>query len=172
MTRKVTLEKTEKRLQWSAGPWAEPKLLYIGIACAIAVLLPWLITRLDGGGFILHLVILFFGWGIVVQCWNLIMGVSGIYSFGQVALFAIGGWTTAVLATHLGWTPWVSIWFAPVTAAIASLIIGIPTLRLRGHICGIINARLSRTATQLYDYRAKVYQRWWIWTERRAETRL
>jgi branched-chain amino acid transport system permease protein len=132
MTRKVTLEKTEKRLQWSAGPWAEPKLLYIGIACAIAVLLPWLITRLDGGGFILHLVILFFGWGIVVQCWNLIMGVSGIYSFGQVALFAIGGWTTAVLATHLGWTPWVSIWFAPVTAAIASLIIGIPTLRLRG----------------------------------------
>ncbi|MFN8454502.1 MAG: hypothetical protein U0401_07480 [Anaerolineae bacterium] len=30
----------------------------------------------------LHLVILFFGWGMVVQCWNLIMGVSGIYSFG------------------------------------------------------------------------------------------
>ena len=132
MTRRLALEKTEKRLRWSAGPWAEPNLLYIGIAVVIAVLLPWLITLLDGGRFILHLVILFFGWGIVVQCWNLIMGVSGIYSFGQVALFAIGGWTTAMLATHLGWTPWVSIWFAPVVAAIAALIIGLPTLRLRG----------------------------------------
>jgi branched-chain amino acid transport system permease protein len=60
------------------------------------------------------------------------MGVSGIYSFGQVALFAVGGWTTAVLATHFGWSPWVSIWLAPVTTVIAALIIGLPTLRLRG----------------------------------------
>lgn len=132
MSPRFTLDKTEKRLQGSAGPWAEPNLLYIAIAVAVAVLLPWLVAQLDSGRFILHLVILFFGWGIVVQCWNLIMGVSGIYSFGQVALFAVGGWTTGVLSTHLGWSPWGTIWLAPITAAIAALIIGLPTLRLRG----------------------------------------
>jgi len=98
----------------------------------LAFLLPWLIAQINGGRFILHLIILFFGWGIVVQCWNLIMGVSGIYSFGQVALFAVGGWTTGVLTTHFGWSPWLSIWLAPITTAIASLIIGLPSLRLRG----------------------------------------
>jgi branched-chain amino acid transport system permease protein len=98
----------------------------------VVLALPWLIARISGGGFILHLIILFFGWGIVVQCWNLIMGVSGIYSFGQVALFAVGGWTTGILATHYGWSPWLSIWLAPIATVIAALIIGLPTLRLRG----------------------------------------
>ena len=124
--------KTQQRLRSAAGPWARPNLLYLGLTLVVTLILPWLINQVNGGGFILHLIILFFGWGMVVQCWNLIMGVSGIYSFGQVALFAIGGWTTAVLATHYGWNPWISIWLAPITTVIAALIIGLPTLRLRG----------------------------------------
>ena len=128
----LKLDETQNRLRWSAGPWAKTNLLYVGITLLVALLLPWLITQFNGGRFILHLIILFFGWGIVVQCWNLIMGVSGIYSFGQVALFAVGGWTTAVLTTHFGWSPWLSIWLAPISTVIAALIIGLPTLRLRG----------------------------------------
>jgi branched-chain amino acid transport system permease protein len=125
-------EKIEKRLHWAAGPWAKPNPLYLGIALAIALILPWLILQMNGGRFFLHLIIIFFGWGMLVQCWNLVMGVSGIYSFGQVALFAVGGWTTGVLAMHYGWSPWVSIWFAPIAGVIAAIIIGLPTLRLRG----------------------------------------
>ena len=137
MTQKIEALRLEsdkplKRLRWSAGPWAKFKLLHVGIMLLVALILPWLIIPINGGRFILHLIILFLGWSMVVQCWNLIMGVSGIYSFGQVALFAVGGWTTAVLATHFGWSPWISIWLAPITAAIAALIIGLPTLRLRG----------------------------------------
>jgi branched-chain amino acid transport system permease protein len=33
---------------------------------------------------------------------------------------------------QLGWSPWISIWFAPIAATIAALIIGLPSLRLRG----------------------------------------
>lgn len=124
--------KTGSRLRWSAGPWAKPNSLVLGLMIVASIALPWLITEMKGGRFFLHLIIIFFGWGIVVECWNLIMGVSGIYSFGQVALFAVGGWTTAVLATAYGWSPWVSIWLAPIATVIAALIIGLPTLRLRG----------------------------------------
>lgn len=120
------------RLQWAAGPWAKLSPLYLGITTLVVLALPWIIARISGGGFILHLIILFFGWGMVVQCWNLIMGVSGIYSFGQVALFAVGGWTTGVLSTALGWNPWITICFAPIVTVVAALIIGLPTLRLRG----------------------------------------
>jgi branched-chain amino acid transport system permease protein len=125
-------ESIQQRLKASAGPWATPNWLLLAIGLVVALLLPWPLNQTGNGRFFLHLTILFLGWGIVVQCWNLIMGVSGIYSFGQVALFAIGGWTTGVLATHYGWSPWLSIWLAPVTAMIAAVIIGLPTLRLRG----------------------------------------
>jgi branched-chain amino acid transport system permease protein len=120
------------RLQRSAIPFATPNWLAIGVALMLAVLLPWVTLRLAGGRFITHLIITFFVWGIVTQCWNLIMGVSGIYSFGQLALYAVGAWTTGTLALHFGWIPLISIWLAPIAAAIAALIIGLPTLRLRG----------------------------------------
>ena len=125
-------ENIQNRLRWAAGPWARPNILLLGIGLVAALILPWIINQMNGGRFFLHLIILFFGWGMVVQCWNLIMGVSGIYSFGQVALFAVGGWTTSVLATHYGISPWLTIWLAPITTVIAALIIGLPTLRLRG----------------------------------------
>lgn len=125
-------ETTQKRLKVSAGPWASPNWLFLAITLALALILPWPLNQSGVGRFLLHLIILFFGWGIVVQCWNLIMGVSGIYSFGQVALLAVGGWTTGVLATHYAWSPWLSIWLAPLAAVIAAIIVGLPTLRLRG----------------------------------------
>lgn len=137
MTQKVEamslpLNKMKERLQWAAGPWAKISPINAVLALIAVLILPWIINNIRGGGFVLHLIILFFGWGMVVQCWNLIMGVSGIYSFGQVALFAVGGWTTGVLAFHYGWSPWLSIWLAPIVTVIAALIIGLPALRLRG----------------------------------------
>ena len=122
----------QKRLRPAAGPWASPNLLLLSIGLVVALILPWIISQISGGRFFLHLIILFFGWGMVVQSWNLVMGVSGIYSFGQVGLFAVGGWTTSVLATHYGLSPWLTIWLAPFASVIAALIIGLPMLRLRG----------------------------------------
>ena len=127
-----TNDKIQSRLQVSAGPWARPNWLFLTIVLVIALILPWGINQVNGGRFYLHLIILFFGWGMVVQCWDLIMGVSGIFSFAQVAFFAVGGWTSAVLATHFGVSPWIAIWTAPFAAVIAAMIVGLPTLRLRG----------------------------------------
>lgn len=121
-----------ERLVRSAGPWASPNWLTLGTVLVIALLLPWLTMRMSGGRFITHLIITFFVWSMVTQCWNLIMGVSGIYSFGQLALYAVGAFTTGALSMQLHWNPWISIWLAPVAAVVAALAIGLPTLRLRG----------------------------------------
>jgi branched-chain amino acid transport system permease protein len=124
--------KIAARLDRSAGPWASPSKVFVGLSLLVLVLMPWAITQMSIGRFILHLLILFFGWCIVTQSWNLILGVRGIFSFAQLALFAIGGYTTGVLTLHLGWSPWIAIWLAPIVATIAALIIGLPSLRLRG----------------------------------------
>jgi branched-chain amino acid transport system permease protein len=119
-------------LKEEAAPWRPTKWGTISFLVLLSVIAPWVIVKLSSGNFYLHLIITFFYYSVIAPCWKLIMGVSGIYSFAQIALFAVGGWTTGVLASQYGWNPWFSIWLAPVAAVVAALIIGVPTLRLRG----------------------------------------
>lgn len=116
----------------AAAPWRRVSVATVGGTLLIGLLLPWLLVRLEIGDYLVTLLILFFIQAVVAQSWNLIMGYAGIYSFAQVALYAVGGWTTGVLANSLGWNPYLAIIFAPVMAAAVALLIGLPTLRLRG----------------------------------------
>jgi branched-chain amino acid transport system permease protein len=125
-------ESVDPRLDRRASPYARPNWLLLLGVLPIAFVLPLFLNSIDGGRFWLHLLIIFFVWGIVTQSWNLLLAVSGIYSFGQIALYAVGGWATGYLAMHADVNPWLAIWTAPVAAAIAAVIIGLPTLRLRG----------------------------------------
>jgi branched-chain amino acid transport system permease protein len=122
----------DPRLDERASPWARPRWLLVLAVAPIALVLPLFLNTIDGGRFWLHLLIIFFVWGMVTQSWNLLLAVAGIYSFGQIALYAVGGWVTGYLAMQEGVNPWTSIWLAPFAAAIAAVIIGLPTLRLRG----------------------------------------
>ena len=116
----------------AAAPWRRVSLLAVGGTVLAGIVLPWLLVRLSIGDYLVTLLILFFMQAVVAQSWNLIMGYGGIYSFAQVALFAVGGWTTAVLASSLGLNPFIAILFSPVVALVAAVGIGLPTLRLRG----------------------------------------
>ena len=116
----------------AAAPWRRVSIYTVGGAVLLGLLMPWLLVRLDIGDYLVTLLILFFIQAVVAQSWNLIMGYGGIYSFAQVALYAVGGWATGVLANTLGWNPFIAILFAPVLAGLAALLIGLPTLRLRG----------------------------------------
>jgi len=120
------------KLQWSAGPWGKPRPAAVIAGIVIMLLLPWGLDAISFGAFAIHLLILIFGWGMVVECWNLIMGVSGIYSFGQLALYAVGGFTSGILVKEFGFTPWVTMWAGAVMTAFVAVIIGLPVLRLKG----------------------------------------
>jgi branched-chain amino acid transport system permease protein len=121
-----------RRLDPAALPSDRLNLRALAIAAVLVLALPWMLNGFATGRFILHLLVLFLGWSVVTQSWNLILGVGGIFSFAQVALFAIGGLTSGVLAMQFGWSPYITILFAPVAATLAALIIGLPSLRLRG----------------------------------------
>ena len=119
-------------LDLAAAPWTRVSPYTVGGAVLLGLTLPLLLQRLDSGNFLVVLLILFLMQAVVAQAWNLVMGFGGIYSFAQVAFFAIGGWTTGVLAHSLGWNPYLTILFAPLVATLAALLIGLPALRLRG----------------------------------------
>ena len=60
-------------------------------------------------------------------------GVGGLTSFGQAAFCGFGAFTTAVLTTRYGWSPWLTLPVALVITGFAALILGLLTMRLGGH---------------------------------------
>ena len=45
--------------------------------------------------------------------WNIIFGYTGLFSYGHVAFPAIGGYTSALLAEHLGLSPFLGLLAGP-----------------------------------------------------------
>src|SRR5215510_2465416 len=60
-------------------------------------------------------------------------GVGGLTSFGQAAFCGFGAFTTAVLTTRYGWSPWATLPVALVITGAAALVLGLLTVRLSGH---------------------------------------
>jgi len=68
---------------------------------------------------------------------NLITGFTGQFSLGHAAFMAIGAYTSGIITAKLGLPFIVGIIAAALVAAIAGLLIGIPTLRLKGDYLAI-----------------------------------
>jgi len=67
---------------------------------------------------------------------NLLTGFTGQISLGHAAFVGVGAYTSAILVTCLGFSFWLSIPFAGLVAALAGMIIGIPSLRVKGlYLC-------------------------------------
>jgi branched-chain amino acid transport system permease protein len=63
----------------------------------------------------------------------LLTGVGGLTSFGQAAFCGFGAYTTAVLTTTYGLSPWLTLPFSLIVSAIAAVALGLITVRLSGH---------------------------------------
>ena len=74
---------------------------------------------------------------------NLLTGYTGQISLGNSAFMAIGGYTTAIIATRLGWTPIATIPLAAVLATVGGILLGIPALKLKGLYLGLATFALA-----------------------------
>jgi len=63
----------------------------------------------------------------------LLTGIGGLISFGQAAFVGLGAYTTAVLTTHYGVSPWLTLPAGLALTFVVSLFLGFITLRLSGH---------------------------------------
>lgn len=71
-------------------------------------------------------------YAVVTVSWNLVLGYGGLFTFGQMAFFAVGAYTTALLTTKAGVPPWIGLGCGVIAAAGAGALIGVPSLRLYG----------------------------------------
>jgi len=70
---------------------------------------------------------------VMASAWNIIGGLTGYASFGNVAFFGLGAYTAGVVVSNLRLPFALALVLAPIVAAAFALIVGIPLLRLRGH---------------------------------------
>ena len=68
---------------------------------------------------------------------NLITGITGQFSLGHAAFMAVGAYTSAILTSNFGMPFIVGIIGAALIATVAGVLIGIPTLRLKGDYLAI-----------------------------------
>jgi branched-chain amino acid transport system permease protein len=69
---------------------------------------------------------------------NVVVGYAGLLDLGYVAFFAIGGYAMAVLGTMWGWNFWEILLVGVLLTSVSGLILGAPTLRLRGDYLAIV----------------------------------
>jgi branched-chain amino acid transport system permease protein len=85
---------------------------------------------------------------VLTQAWNILGGYGGYLNFGMVTYFGIGAYTTALLYQFFHVSPFFSAPLAGIAAAASGLLIGIPTLRLRGAYFAVVTMIIT-FATQI-----------------------
>jgi branched-chain amino acid transport system permease protein len=118
------------RRRWRA---ALPVALLVVLAALPALGLSPNVTRL----FFFSLV-----WITTSVAWNLLGGFAGQVSFGFAVFYGLGAYTAA-LAINAGVNPYLAFLSAGIMAAGASLLIGLPTFRLRGPYFAIATIGVS-----------------------------
>ncbi|HHY21046.1 MAG TPA: branched-chain amino acid ABC transporter permease, partial [Bacilli bacterium] len=70
---------------------------------------------------------------IVAVGLGLLMGYAGQISLGQAAFYGVGAYTTAVLSTTYGISPWISLVFSILVPGLLAFVMGYTMSRLSGY---------------------------------------
>jgi len=100
---------------------------------------------------------------------NIVVGYAGLLDLGYAAFFAIGAYTTALLSSpqlNIEWNFWLVLPIAAAVAAVAGVILGSPTLPLRGDYLAIVTLGFGEivpvvfrnlTNVQIYEPISKIF---------------
>ena len=72
--------------------WQRMPLGVVAVAAIVAALVPFVTSN----AYYINLLILIFIYAVLNQAWNLTLGMTGAWNFGQLALFAAGGYAAGI----------------------------------------------------------------------------
>jgi len=110
----------------------------MGIATLILLAL---VPLFSPPAYFLSMLYMVFLYVVLSESWNIIGGFAGYLSFGHVAFFGLGSYTTAFLMKQFSLSPVATILSsipAGMVAAIIALVVGYPCLRLRGPYFAVV----------------------------------
>ncbi len=82
--------------------------------------------------YLLHILIISGIYIILTLSLNLILGYTGLPALGHIAFACVGAYTSSLLALNFGISPWIGLLIGACLASLLGLIIGFPSMRLKG----------------------------------------
>jgi branched-chain amino acid transport system permease protein len=86
---------------------------------------------------------------ILVMALNFILGFAGQVFLGTVGFYAIAAYTTALLTVNYGLTFWQALPCSIIVTGIFSLILGLPTLKLKGFYLALMSLGFITIVTDI-----------------------
>ncbi len=121
------------------------KATRIWILLIIAILLPKFVNRYYLG--VVNIALIF---GILTMSLNILSGCTGLFNVGFIAFYGIGAYTAAILSTRFGVPILLCIFLAGVVSALFSLILALPTMRLRGMYFAVASLAFGEIMYQIF----------------------
>lgn len=109
-------------------------IIFTATAICVAILIPLVVQS----SYIIDIADDMIIWAILTMGLNVVVGFAGLLDLGYIAFFAIGGYTFGVLGSRYGVSMWLSIPIAAFFVVVASVVIGVPTLRLKSDYLAIM----------------------------------
>ncbi|WP_334174092.1 branched-chain amino acid ABC transporter permease [Pseudoxanthobacter sp.] len=106
----------------------------------VAVALPFFIDS----RYVMGQIILALFYATIASQWNLLFGYAGVFSMAQMAIFAFGGYATAMLCFYFKWSVWVAMPAGAVATTLFSLLIGMACLRLSGVYVALLTLAIAQ----------------------------
>ncbi len=103
-------------------------MLGAALGLVVALVLPWLLHS----QYFVHVLVLGLVYATLALGLGIIVGFAGMLVLGYAAFYAIGAYTCALVALHWGIPFWLIVPLAVVATAAFSLLLGVPSLRVRG----------------------------------------
>lgn len=107
----------------------DKKILFLAVA--VLVLIAFLVPAFVKDRYHLHVLLTISYFTILAVSLLLIMMV-GQMNLAHAGFVAIGGYTAGIVTRDLGWSFWLAIPLAGLAAGVIGVLVGYPTLRLRG----------------------------------------
>jgi len=95
---------------------------------AALLLLPQVVTSPT----LLQIFILIIFYAYLTSSWNFVGGFAGVLPLGHAAFVGIGAYTSTLLYLTWGISPWLGMLAGGLLSALIGVIIGLPTLKMRG----------------------------------------
>lgn len=80
---------------------------------------------------------------------NLLLGYTGLISIGHSAFYGIGAYTTAILVSRYGWSPFQTMFVAFVFAFVVGALVSLPALRIKGVYLALVTLALGLVFPQI-----------------------
>jgi branched-chain amino acid transport system permease protein len=91
---------------------------------------------LNKSDYLQHLLIVAMLYAVLACNWDLSLGYAGVFNWAHIAFFALGAYGAGILSKSFGVSPWLCILVAAGVAVLASVVVCLPVLRVKGlYVC-------------------------------------